>query len=67
MIIIIKHKGNVELLHGEAKRPAYQYVEAWQREKAAMTLGGNLPPVSWKVAESENLIEAMIESAKVNL
>ena len=67
MIIIIKDNKtqSIDLLHGTPDKAAHIYVEAWQRERAAWTLGGGLPSITWKVAESNNLIDAMIESTRI--
>ena len=45
--------------------PAYKVVETWQKKQTSYLIRQELEPVSWKVAETNDFIKCMIESAKM--
>ena len=67
MIILIKeHRtGAVEMLHTKDKVDAFCVIERWQQDSIHCLVHGTLPAITWKVAESDDLVGAMIESAQI--
>ena len=65
MIVIIKeHKhGSVDLINTNGS--AVDVVEKYQRESIHYKVHGTPPAITWKVSESSNIIDAMIESSRL--
>lgn len=47
------------------KTPSHKLVERWQRESIRYKATGRLPEVEWKMAESDNVVGAMMEGASM--
>jgi hypothetical protein len=67
MLVLIKdHKhGAVEIVKVKRFDSALSTVEAWQRATIQYQVNGTLPAITWKVSESNDVIEAMIEGASL--
>lgn len=66
-IIIKEHRypNSAEIINAPDSTNAAQLVEKWQKKSLHYQVHGTLPAITWKVVESNNFIEAMIESTKV--
>ena len=67
-VIIREHRypNSAEIIaFDESKHSASYVVEQWQKSSIHYKVHGTLPPVTWKVAESSSLVDALIESSKI--
>ena len=68
MQIIIKQHNNphsADIINVPDNVNASRIVEAWQKKQSCYLIRKQLPGITWKIAESDNFIHAMIESTKL--
>ena len=63
-ILIIKSKHAPDAIITYADEPVHQVVEAWQKSTAYYYCHNQLPDCLYKVAESDDIVDAMIESCQ---
>ena len=61
-ILIIKSKLAPDAIITYADEPVHQVVEAWQKSTLYYLYHNQLPGCLYKVAESEDIVDAMLES-----
>ncbi len=65
-IIIRDHETNaINIIGVPEGTNASQYVEQWQKKSIRYAVRGTLPPVSWKIADGEGIVECMVESVRI--
>ena len=61
-ILIKEHKhGSCEII--KTNLPGNTVIELYQKRESRWSVNGNPRAITWKVANSDNFIDAMIESA----
>lgn len=68
MIIIIqehKYPHSAELIKCPDNVSASEVVELWQKKSIHYQVHGKYPPITWKIANTDNMVDAMIESSNL--
>ena len=66
MVLIREHKnGSMNILQVPVSMTASEFVEKWSKQSIHYQVRGTLPPITWKVSESTNIVDALIESSKL--
>lgn len=66
-ILFREHKhGSMHIITGVPDRiSASRIIEKWSKKTIHFQVHKTLPAITWKVAESNSLVEALIESARL--